>query len=201
MPGPVPGIHGSAARGVRCAVGGRLMLDAWGPLPPPHRGLPRASVDARDKPGHDDLGWCDSLTGSSTMTISDQDLYWMGAALNLARQALGTVAPNPAVGCVLVKDGIVIGRGRPQPGGRPHAETVALAMAGAAATGATAYVTLEPCNHQGVTGPCSEALIAAGIARAVIACNDPDGRAAGGARRLAQAGVTVATGIRADEAG
>lgn len=119
----------------------------------------------------------------------------------LARQALGTVAPNPAVGCILVKDGRVIGRGRTQPGGRPHAETVALQMAGPQAGAATAYVTLEPCNHHGATGPCSEALIAAGIARAVIACEDPDPRVAGGGiKRLAAAGVVVTTGVREAEA-
>jgi diaminohydroxyphosphoribosylaminopyrimidine deaminase/5-amino-6-(5-phosphoribosylamino)uracil reductase len=129
------------------------------------------------------------------------DSRWMGAALMLARQALGNVAPNPAVGCILVKDGIVLGRGRTQQGGRPHAETVALAMAGAAAVGSTAYVTLEPCNHHGKTGPCSEALIAAGIARAVVACKDPDPRVAGGGlQRLAAAGVEVETGVREAEA-
>ena len=125
----------------------------------------------------------------------------MGAALNLARQALGNVAPNPAVGCVLVKDGILLGRGRTQAGGRPHAETVALAMAGAAAAGSTAYVTLEPCNHHGQTGPCSEALVAAGIARAVIACEDPDPRVSGGGiKRLEAAGIAVVTGVREAEA-
>jgi diaminohydroxyphosphoribosylaminopyrimidine deaminase/5-amino-6-(5-phosphoribosylamino)uracil reductase len=125
----------------------------------------------------------------------------MAAALSLARQALGTVAPNPAVGCVLIKDGIVVGRGRTQPGGRPHAEVVALAMAGDAARGATAYVTLEPCNHHGVTGPCSEALIAAGIARAVVACVDPDPRVAGGGlQRLRDAGIAVTTGVGETEA-
>jgi diaminohydroxyphosphoribosylaminopyrimidine deaminase / 5-amino-6-(5-phosphoribosylamino)uracil reductase len=125
----------------------------------------------------------------------------MGAALMLARQALGSVAPNPAVGCILVKQGIVVGRGRTQAGGRPHAETVALQMAGPDATGATAYVTLEPCNHHGATGPCSEALIAAGIVRAVIACEDPDPRVAGGGiKRLAAAGIAVTMGVRAAEA-
>jgi diaminohydroxyphosphoribosylaminopyrimidine deaminase/5-amino-6-(5-phosphoribosylamino)uracil reductase len=125
----------------------------------------------------------------------------MAAALSLARQALGTVAPNPAVGCVLVKDGILVGRGRTQPGGRPHAETVALAMAGDAARGATAYVTLEPCNHHGETGPCSEALIAAGIARAVVACRDPDPRVSGaGMKRLQAAGIALVAGVGEAEA-
>ena len=88
----------------------------------------------------------------------------MHAALGLARRGLGNVWPNPAVGCVIVKDGRVVGRGWTQPGGRPHAETEALARAGAAARGATAYVTLEPCCHWGRTPPCADALIAAGIA-------------------------------------
>ncbi|RMD64915.1 MAG: riboflavin biosynthesis protein RibD, partial [Alphaproteobacteria bacterium] len=91
----------------------------------------------------------------------------MAAALALACRGLGRVAPNPAVGCVLVRDGHVVGRGWTQPGGRPHAETVALNAAGAAARGASAYVTLEPCAHHGHTPPCTEALIAAGIARCV----------------------------------
>src|SRR6201992_1276405 len=94
------------------------------------------------------------------------DLIHMRAALALARRGLGTTWPNPAVGCVIVKDGRVVGRGWTQPGGRPHAETEALARAGAAAArGATAYVSLEPCSHHGKTGPCADALIAAGIAR------------------------------------
>src|SRR5918993_1343719 len=101
----------------------------------------------------------------------------MRAALRLARRGLGRVWPNPAVGCVLLKDGVVIGRGWTQPGGRPHAETEALARAGAAAKGATAYITLEPCVHRSqrapTTPPCVEALIAAGIKRAVIATRDP----------------------------
>ncbi|WP_337876426.1 deaminase, partial [Elioraea sp.] len=98
----------------------------------------------------------------------------MRAALALAGRGLGNVAPNPAVGCVIVRDGAVVGRGWTQPGGRPHAETEALRRAGAAARGATAYVTLEPCCHWGRTPPCTDALVAAGIARAVIAL--PAGR-------------------------
>jgi len=89
----------------------------------------------------------------------------MRAALTLACRGVGRVAPNPAVGCVLVKDGRVVGRGWTQPGGRPHAETEALDRAGDQARGATAYVSLEPCSHHGETPPCVEALIAAGIAR------------------------------------
>lgn len=125
----------------------------------------------------------------------------MQAALGLARRNLGQVWPNPAVGCVLVKDGRVVGRGFTAPGGRPHAETVALAQAGTAARGATAYVTLEPCSHHGQTGPCADALIAAGIARAVVAVEDPDPRVSGnGLRRLRDAGMTVDVGLCAEAA-
>jgi diaminohydroxyphosphoribosylaminopyrimidine deaminase / 5-amino-6-(5-phosphoribosylamino)uracil reductase len=125
----------------------------------------------------------------------------MRSALGLARRGLGRVAPNPAVGCVLVRDGVVVGRGWTQPGGRPHAETEALGRAGASARGATAYVTLEPCAHHGHTPPCVEALIAAGIARCVVAIEDPDARVAGrGLRRLREAGIAVSTGLLAEEA-
>ncbi|HYH38507.1 MAG TPA: bifunctional diaminohydroxyphosphoribosylaminopyrimidine deaminase/5-amino-6-(5-phosphoribosylamino)uracil reductase RibD [Azospirillum sp.] len=135
------------------------------------------------------------------MTHSADDLHHMRAALALAARGLGTTAPNPSVGCVLVKDGVVVGRGWTQPGGRPHGETEALTRAGDAARGSTAYVTLEPCNHHGKTPPCSEALIAAGVARVVIACEDPDPRVAGGGiKRLREAGVEVVTGVCADEA-
>ena len=120
----------------------------------------------------------------------------MTAALALAARGLGRVAPNPAVGCVIVKDGRVAGRGWTQPGGRPHAETEALNRAGPAARGACAYVTLEPCAHHGRTPPCAEALIAAGIARCVVALEDPDPRVAGGGlARLRDAGVEVAVGL------
>ena len=123
------------------------------------------------------------------------DLVHMQAALALARRGLGLVAPNPAVGCVLVKDGRVIGRGWTQPGGRPHAETEALRRAGAAARGACAYVTLEPCAHHGQTPPCAEALVAAGIARCVVALEDPDPRVdGGGLAHLRAAGVDVVVG-------
>ncbi len=125
----------------------------------------------------------------------------MRAALALARRGLGRVAPNPAVGCVLVKEGRVVGRGWTQPGGRPHAETEALSRAGAAARGATAYVTLEPCAHQGKTPPCAEALITAGIARCVAALEDPDPRVKGGGfEQLRVAGIAVETGLLADAA-
>jgi diaminohydroxyphosphoribosylaminopyrimidine deaminase / 5-amino-6-(5-phosphoribosylamino)uracil reductase len=125
----------------------------------------------------------------------------MRAALSLAARGLGRVWPNPAVGCVIVKDGQVIGRGWTQPGGRPHAETEALARAGAAAKGATAYVTLEPCSHHGRTPPCADALVQAGIARLVCALGDPDPRVDGqGFERLRQAGVAVETGVLEAEA-
>src|SRR5262249_42585923 len=117
----------------------------------------------------------------------------MRHALRLAARALGQSAPNPAVGCVIVaRDGRVVGRGWTQAGGRPHAETVALAQAGALAQGGTAYVTLEPCSHHGKTPPCADALITAGIARVVGAIVDPDDRVnRQGYSRLASAGVSV----------
>jgi diaminohydroxyphosphoribosylaminopyrimidine deaminase/5-amino-6-(5-phosphoribosylamino)uracil reductase len=125
----------------------------------------------------------------------------MRAALTLARRGLGRVAPNPAVGCVLVKDGRVVARGWTQPGGRPHAETEALGRAGDQASGATAYVSLEPCCHHGGTPPCAEALIAAGVSRCVVALGDPDERVAGrGLQRLSEAGIAVTEGVLADEA-
>lgn len=126
----------------------------------------------------------------------------MGAALALARRGLGSTWPNPAVGCVLVKDGAVIGRGVTQKGGRPHAEAEALAQAGAAARGATAYMTLEPCAHVSQRGPaCTDSLIEARIRRAVIAMVDPDPRTAGGGiSRLETARVQVEVGCREAEA-
>jgi diaminohydroxyphosphoribosylaminopyrimidine deaminase/5-amino-6-(5-phosphoribosylamino)uracil reductase len=130
-----------------------------------------------------------------------RDLALMRAALGLARRGLGNVWPNPAVGCVIVKERRVIGRGWTQPGGRPHAETEALARAGVAAHGATAYVTLEPCAHHGKTPPCAEALVAAGLRRVVVAIEDPDPRVAGrGVARLRAAGIAVETGVCAAEA-
>ena len=126
----------------------------------------------------------------------------MRAALALARRGLGRVAPNPAVGCVMVKDGRVAARGWTQPGGRPHAEAEALTRVGDAARGATAYVTLEPCAHQGQTPPCADALISAGIARCVVALEDPDPRVKGkGVARLRAAGVEVTLGPCEEEAG
>ena len=125
----------------------------------------------------------------------------MAVALELARRGLGRVWPNPAVGCVLVREGKVVGRGWTQPGGRPHAETEALDRAGRRAQGATAYVSLEPCAHQGETPPGTEALIKAGIIRCAIALEDPDPRASGrGIARMHEAGLVVQTGILADDA-
>ena len=120
----------------------------------------------------------------------------MRAALALARRGLGSTWPNPSVGCVLVHDGRVVGRATTAPGGRPHAERLALERAGAAARGATAYVTLEPCAHHGRTPPCADALIEAGVARVVIGCGDPYPAVAGaGIGRLRAAGLDVVTGV------
>ena len=135
------------------------------------------------------------------MSDGAADRRWMKTALALGRRGLGTTAPNPSVGCVLVKDGCVVGRGWTQPGGRPHAETEALRRAGAAARGATAYVTLEPCAHSGRTPPCADALIEAGVARVVTALGDPDSRVAGqGLALLKQSEIAVTNGICAEEA-
>lgn len=125
----------------------------------------------------------------------------MQIAIGLARRGHGNVSPNPSVGCIIVKDGNIVGRGWTQPGGRPHAETEALGRAGSAARGATAYVTLEPCAHQGETPPCAGALIDAGIARVVIGDRDPDPRVdGGGISMLKAAGIEVAEDICADAA-
>lgn len=126
----------------------------------------------------------------------------MGAALALAERARGRTAPNPNVGCVIVRSDRVVGRGWTQPGGRPHAEAMALAQAAEAARGATAYVTLEPCAHESPRGPaCAELLVAAGVARAVIALRDADPRTNGrGIARLEAAGIAVSTGLRMAEA-
>jgi diaminohydroxyphosphoribosylaminopyrimidine deaminase / 5-amino-6-(5-phosphoribosylamino)uracil reductase len=129
------------------------------------------------------------------------DVNFMRTALALARRGLGTVWPNPSVGCVLIKDGRVVGRGWTQPGGRPHGETEALRRAGEAARGATAYVSLEPCCHWGKTPPCTDALINAGVRRVVVTLEDPDPRVAGkGIRQLRAAGLEVETGLCAKEA-
>lgn len=125
----------------------------------------------------------------------------MAHALRLSRRGLGNVWPNPAVGCVLLRDGRIVGRGWTQPGGRPHAERMALDQAGPLARGATAYVTLEPCAHHGRTPPCAQALIDAGIARVVSAMTDPDPRVSGrGHAMLRQAGIAVEEGVMEAEA-
>jgi diaminohydroxyphosphoribosylaminopyrimidine deaminase / 5-amino-6-(5-phosphoribosylamino)uracil reductase len=129
------------------------------------------------------------------------DQRFMQLALALGRRGQGRTWPNPAVGAVVVKDGVIVGRGWTQPGGRPHAEPVALAQAGEAARGATLYVTLEPCSHVGKSPPCADAIIAAGIARVVSAIEDPNPEVAGqGHARLRAAGITVDIGLGAQEA-
>src|SRR6266540_1818905 len=136
---------------------------------------------------------------------SAEDARFMALALALGRRGLGRTWPNPAVGAVVVRDDgagpVIVGRGWTQPGGRPHAETQALARAGSAARGATLYVTLEPCSHHGKTPPCADAIIAAGIARVVSAMVDPNPEVAGaGHWRLAEAGITVEVGLGAEQA-
>ena len=134
--------------------------------------------------------------------MSADDRRFMAMALALAERGLGNVWPNPAVGCVLVNDGRVVGRGWTQPGGRPHAESEAIDRAGAAARGSTAYVTLEPCVHHGRTPPCTDLMLASGIARIVVAAVDPDPRVDGrGIARLRAAGIPVALGCMEAEAG
>jgi diaminohydroxyphosphoribosylaminopyrimidine deaminase / 5-amino-6-(5-phosphoribosylamino)uracil reductase len=129
------------------------------------------------------------------------DQHFMQLALTLGRRGQGRTWPNPAVGAVAVKDGIVVGRGWTQPGGRPHAEPVALTHAGEAARGATLYVTLEPCSHVGKSPPCADAIIAAGIALVVSAIEDPNPEVAGqGHARLRAAGIAVDIGLGAAEA-
>jgi diaminohydroxyphosphoribosylaminopyrimidine deaminase / 5-amino-6-(5-phosphoribosylamino)uracil reductase len=131
----------------------------------------------------------------------EADRRFMQLALTLGRRGLGRTWPNPAVGAVVVKDGVIVGRGWTQPGGRPHAEPVALGRAGDAARGATLYVTLEPCSHFGKSPPCTDAIIAAGIARVVAAIEDPNPEVAGqGYAKLRAAGIAVETGLFAAEA-
>ena len=142
---------------------------------------------------------------SIDQTAADSDERFMALALALGRRALGNAWPNPAVGAVLVRDEngapIVVGRGWTQPGGRPHAETEAIRRAGAAARGATLYVTLEPCSHHGKTPPCADAIIAAGITRVVSALEDPNPEVAGkGHARLRAHGIKVDIGVGTAEA-
>ena len=129
------------------------------------------------------------------------DQRFMELALTLGRRGQGRTWPNPAVGAVVVRDGVIVGRGWTQPGGRPHAEPEALARAGEAARGATLYVTLEPCSHFGKSPPCADAVIAAGVARVVCAIEDPNPEVAGhGHARLRAAGITVDIGLGAAQA-
>jgi diaminohydroxyphosphoribosylaminopyrimidine deaminase / 5-amino-6-(5-phosphoribosylamino)uracil reductase len=130
-----------------------------------------------------------------------QDARFMALALALGRRGLGRTWPNPAVGAVIVKDGVIVGRGWTQPGGRPHAEIEALRRADEAARGATLYVTLEPCSHYGKSPPCADAIIAGGVSRVVSALEDPNPEVAGaGHARLRAAGIAVGIGIGAEEA-
>ena len=133
--------------------------------------------------------------------MPSDDAQWMQQALVLARRGLGSVWPNPSVGCVLVREGKLIAKGWTQPSGRPHAETIALGEAGPAAKGATAYVSLEPCDHWGETSPCSLDLIEAGISRVVVATVDPDPRVnGGGIARMRKQGLQVEVGLFDEEA-
>ena len=141
------------------------------------------------------------MAGNRRLAERDPDEAWMARAVALAEGGRGTVSPNPMVGAVLVRDGRVVGEGFHRAPGQPHAEALALAAAGAAAAGATCYVTLEPCAHHGRTPPCADALVAAGVARVVAAVPDPDPRVDGaGLARLRAAGVAVAVGAGAEAA-
>ena len=137
----------------------------------------------------------------NTTETKTADRRFMALALSLGRRGWGRTWPNPAVGAVVVKDGVIVGRGWTQPGGRPHAEPVALVQAGSAARGATLYVTLEPCSHIGKSPPCADAVIAAGIKRVVSAIEDPNPEVAGqGHAKLRNAGIEVDVGLEAAEA-
>jgi diaminohydroxyphosphoribosylaminopyrimidine deaminase / 5-amino-6-(5-phosphoribosylamino)uracil reductase len=136
-----------------------------------------------------------------SLASKEADRRFMQLALTLGRRGLGRTWPNPAVGAVVVRDGVIVGRGWTQPGGRPHAEPEALRRAGDAARGATLYVTLEPCSHFGRSPPCADAVIAAGIARVVAAIEDPNPLVAGqGHAKLRAAGIAVDVGLGAAEA-
>ncbi len=141
------------------------------------------------------------LAPSGAPRNDEQDARFMRLAFTLGRRNLGHTWPNPAVGAVIVKDGVIIGRGWTQDGGRPHAEVEALRRAKKLAQGATMYVTLEPCAHHGKTPPCADAIVRAGIARVVSALEDPNPEVAGnGHERLRSKGVAVDVGLGADEA-
>ncbi len=129
-----------------------------------------------------------------------EDERFMAAAIRLSRWHTGRTSTNPSVGCVIVRDGVIVGRAVTALGGRPHAEPQALAEAGELARGATAYVTLEPCSHHGKTPPCADALIASGVGRVVISVTDPDVRVSGrGIAMLQEAGIEVMTGVLEEE--
>ncbi|MDQ2955280.1 MAG: bifunctional diaminohydroxyphosphoribosylaminopyrimidine deaminase/5-amino-6-(5-phosphoribosylamino)uracil reductase RibD, partial [Pseudomonadota bacterium] len=135
------------------------------------------------------------------MSESLEDARFMAVAFVLGRRGLGRTWPNPAVGAVIVKDRVILGRGWTQAGGRPHAETEALRAAGPAAKGATLYSTLEPCSHHGKTPPCADALIAAGIGRVVAALEDPNPEVGGqGLARLRKHRIAIELGVGAEEA-
>jgi len=135
------------------------------------------------------------------MPFVAEDFEFMARALRLAERGLYTTTPNPRVGCVLVKDGRVVGEGWHERAGEAHAEVVALKAAGAAAQGATAYVSLEPCAHQGRTPPCTDALVAAKVARVVAAMPDPNPQVAGkGLQKLREAGIRVEAGLMEEQA-
>ena len=134
-------------------------------------------------------------------SATKHDTHFMRHALELARKGVGLTSPNPAVGCVIVQNGAIVGEGFHEYDKRDHAEIVALRQAGSLAHGATTYITLEPCNHTGRTGPCSEALIDAGVGRVVAAMEDPNRKVSGsGFEKLRRAGIEVATGILEEEA-
>ncbi len=134
------------------------------------------------------------------MTVASEDQRFMAAALRLSRWHTGLTGANPSVGCLVVKDGVILGSGVTAIDGRPHAETQALGMAGTNASGATLYVTLEPCSHHGKTPPCADAIVAAGIARVVVSLADPDPRVSGrGLAILRDHGITVDGAIMEEE--
>lgn len=142
-----------------------------------------------------------SVSDLTLSEVSSVDQRWMSQALALARKGVGLASPNPTVGCVLVKDGRLIGQGFHEYDRKDHAEIVALKQAGEAAKGSTAYVTLEPCSHTGRTGPCADALIRADVARVVAATGDPNSLVNGqGIERLRAAGIEVEVGILSQEA-
>jgi diaminohydroxyphosphoribosylaminopyrimidine deaminase / 5-amino-6-(5-phosphoribosylamino)uracil reductase len=133
--------------------------------------------------------------------MNEHDFHFMDHALSLARKGIGLASPNPAVGCVIVREGEIVGEGFHEYDKRDHAEIVALRMAGEKARGATLYVTLEPCNHKGRTGPCTEAILAAGVSRVVAAAVDPNPKVTGGGlERLRRMGIEAITGAREEEA-